>query len=394
MTSSSLRNDNLIYFDNAATSFPKPPTVMEEMMKFMKSIGGNPSRSAHSMSVEASNIVFEARTKLAELFGVKNPMRVIMCFNATDALNLAIQGLLTEGDHAIMTSMEHNSVARPLKELEKRNKIKITVVKASNKGIVASEDIARAIIDTTKLVVVNHGSNVFGVVQQIEEIGKVCRTANVPLLVDASQTAGVIPIDVGSDNIDLLAFTGHKALGGPPGTGGLIISDNFDHSTLRPLRFGGTGSYSDKTYQPTFIPDMFESGTLNTVGIAGLLGGIDFLEKYGGIQKVYAHKKKLTKYFYNAARDNIRKIKFYIEPEICETGVVSFNIEGMEPSLVAQKLSDEYGIMARAGLHCAPMAHQTMGTFPRGTLRFSFGIFNTEKEIDRAVDALATISKG
>lgn len=358
----------------------------------MMCMGGNPGRSGHRLSVEAGEAVYEAREKLALLFGIRNPMRVIMCCNATDALNLAIQGLLSGGGHAVMTSMEHNSVARPLKELEKINRISLTVASASSQGAVKADDIAASLARDTKLVVINHASNAFGTVQPVAEIGTLCKKAHVPLLVDASQTAGVIPIDMKRDSIDLLAFTGHKALCGPTGTGGLVIADEFDYARIRPLKFGGTGSFSDKTFQPNFLPDMFESGTLNTAGIAGLVEGLAFLEECGGPQAVYAHKKKLVKLFYEKSLERIKKIRFYAEPAMCETGTVSFNVEGMAPSHVAQKLSEEYGIMARAGLHCAPLAHQTMGTFPEGTVRFSFGIFTTEQEIEKAVHALAAIA--
>lgn len=392
MTLSSPQNAEVIYFDNAATSFPKPESVVEEVVRFMTCVGGNPGRSGHRLSVEAGELVYDAREKLATLFGIKNPMRVILQFNATDALNLAIQGILAGGGHAVTTSMEHNSVARPLKELEKRNLISLTVVQASTSGIINPADVASAIKPETKLVIVNHGSNALGVVQPVAEIGDVCRKAGAAFLVDASQTAGVIDINMVRDQIDLCAFTGHKALLGPTGIGGLVMSEHFDYSRIRPLRYGGTGSVSDKTEQPDFLPDMFESGTLNIAGIAGLCEGLDYLEQSGGVQSAYAHKKKLVAVFYEDALAKVRNIKFFVEPQMCETGTISFNILNLEPSYVAQRLSDEYGIMARAGLHCAPLAHQTMGTFPEGTVRFSFGMFNTEEEIQFAVNALAAIA--
>jgi cysteine desulfurase family protein len=394
MISSSPPENNIVYFDNAATSFPKPQRVVQGVADFMMLSGGNPGRSGHRLAVEAGEVVFNAREKLAAFFGVKNPMRVIMLFNATDAINAAIQGILWNGGHAVTTSMEHNSVARPLKELEKRNVISLTVVKASNEGIIKPEDIAVAIKPETKLVAVNHGSNVFGVVQPIAEIGAICRQKKVAFLIDASQTAGVVPIDMENNAVDFCAFTGHKGLYGPTGTGGLVISDHFDYTIMRPLRFGGTGSFSDKTFQPEFLPDMFESGTLNVAGIAGLIEGMHFIEECGGLQKIYNHKKTMVRHFYQHAVEKIKNIIFYHDPELSDTGVISFNIEGMEPSLVAQKLSDEYGIMARAGLHCAPLAHETLGTFPDGTVRFSFSIFNTKDEVDFAITALSAIAEG
>ncbi len=393
MNLSSSQKSEVIYFDNAATSFPKPERVVQGVADFMARRGGNPGRSGHRVSIEAGEAVFETREKLAEFFHIKNPMRIIMCFNATDALNLAIQGLLADGGHAVTTSMEHNSVARPLKELEKRNDISVTFVHASRDGRVNPEDVFFAIRHDTKLVVVNHGSNVFGVIQPIEEMGKMCRKANVPLLVDASQTAGIIPIDMERDCVDLCAFTGHKALYGPTGTGGLVISDSFDYTRIRPLKFGGTGSFSDKTYHPEFLPDIFESGTLNAAGIAGLREGLLYIEECGGVQVIHQHKMKLVTMFQQRAQQKVNGITFYVSSENSQTGVVSFNIARIEASLVAQKLSDEYNIMCRAGLHCAPLAHQTMGTFPDGTVRFSFGVFNTEEEVNISVEALAGIAR-
>ena len=381
-----------IYFDNAATSFPKPPHVVEAVVEYMTRIGGNPGRSGHARSIEAGEVVFSARESVAGLFGVSSPMRIIFCSNATDALNLAIQGILREGDHAVTTSMEHNSTIRPLKELEKRNVIELTVVPCPS-GRVDLDTLEMSIRPSTRLVVVNHASNSFGTLQPMMEIGRLCKTKKVALLADCAQTAGIIPIDIKNDAIDIIAFSGHKGLCGPTGTGGLVLADGFDHARMRPLKFGGTGSSSDSVYQPDFLPDAYESGTLNAAGISGLNAGVRFiLSLQNGVSGVQRHKKDLSGYFMLSAEKNVRGFTAYVPPERNETGVVSFNIDGMEPSDVTFQLSDHYGIMCRSGLHCAPLAHRTMKTFPRGTVRFSFGIFNTKEEIDRAVQALEEIS--
>jgi selenocysteine lyase/cysteine desulfurase len=243
-------------------------------------------------------------------------------------------------------------------------------------------------------MVINHASNVTGTVQPLRAIGALCRKKNIIMIADCAQSAGIFPLDMQQDNIDLLAFSGHKGLYGPTGTGGLVIADDFDFSRMKPLKYGGTGSASDKVYQPAFIPDKYESGTLNVAGLAGLYAGIMHVaSRPDGIHGVHAGKKALVRYFLDRAR-TIPGFTEYVPAELIETGVVSFNIEGIEPSTVVQILAEEYTIMARSGLHCSPLAHQTIGTFPHGTVRFSFSLFNTENEIDTAIKALNTISTG
>jgi len=381
--------DRTIYFDNAATSFPKPEAVTTAVTNYMTVAGGNPGRSGHRLSIEAGEIVFSARQAMADLFGVANPMRVICAFNATDAINQAIQGVLRQGDHVVTTSMEHNSTARPLKELEKSGLISLSVVRCGTGGHMDIHDMTDAITAKTRMVVVNHGSNAFGTVQPIGEMGRICREREIVFLVDAAQTAGIVPINMKDDGIDLLAVAGHKGLYGPTGTGALIIADDFDHTVIKPLRYGGTGSFSDRIEQPGFLPDCFESGTLNTAGLAGLAAGLDFLAGYkGGLRGIMEHKKKLVHHFLERAAKNVAGFTGYVSPDDIITGVVSFNLQGRSSSEVAQFLSDDYNIMCRAGLHCAPLAHETMGTFPAGTVRFGFGLFNTTDEIDTAIEAL------
>jgi len=384
--------DDIIYFDNAATSFPKPDGVAGSVLRYINAVGGNPGRSGHEKSFEAGDILFSVREKCAELLGITNPMRVIFTLNATDALNTAIKGLARHGDHFITTSMEHNSTIRPLKALEDAGMIELTVLQCGPDGFVSPDHIEDAIQENTRAAVINHGSNVAGTVQPLGAIGSLCKKNNIFFIADCAQTAGIIDIDMTGMNIDLLAFAGHKGLYGPTGTGGLVISDSFDYSCLSPLRHGGTGSLSDSIEQPGFLPDRFESGTPNVAGIAGLLEGLSFIEDIGGTAKIRSHKRDLVDYFISSAEglDGFRALN---SSENIQTGVVSFNIDGSDSAETAMVLSDDYSIMCRAGLHCAPLAHKTMGSFPHGTVRFSFGIFNSRKEIDRAIEALRDISE-
>ncbi len=382
-----------IYFDNAATSFPKPAAVTEAVVDYMTRVGGNPGRSAHARAVDAGEAVFSAREAAAGLFGASSPMRVIFSSNATEALNLAIQGLLGAGDHAVTSAMEHNSVIRPLREMEARG-VSLTVVPCPG-GRLDPALFSRSIRPETRLAVINHASNAFGTLQPLREIGALCRERGVLLLADCAQTAGVIPIDMEQDYIDLLAFAGHKGLYGPTGTGGLVLAGSFDAERLRPLKFGGTGSNSDSEYQPGFLPDKYESGTLNAAGISGLFAGIrHILSLQDGVRGIQSHKRALAERFIARAGESVRGLQLYVPADMVGTGVVSFNIDGIEPSEAAFHLSEGYRIMCRPGLQCAPLAHRTMGTYPRGTVRFSFGIYNTIEEVDFAVRALGEISRG
>lgn len=392
MISSSQHPNRHIYFDNAATSFPKPEAVTDAVIHYMSNIGGNPGRSGHPLSVEAGEIVFSARQAVADMMGVSNPMRVIFCSNATDALNLAIQGLARKGDHVITTAMEHNSTARPLYQLKQEGVITLSIVPCSSEGLIDLEELEGCVIPETRIVVINHASNVTGSVQPLRDIGSLCRDKKIILVADCAQSAGIIPINMKNDKIDLLAFAGHKGLYGPTGTGGLVIADDFDYAQLRPLRFGGTGSNSDSIEQPAFLPDRFESGTLNVAGLSGMYAGILYINEYpdgiGGIQR---YKRELIHSFLERAEREIEGFVSYLPAESIQTGVVAFNIEHASPSEVAHILADEFAIMCRAGLHCAPLAHKTIGTFPEGAVRFGFSIFNTMEEISIAIEALKKI---
>jgi cysteine desulfurase family protein len=378
-----------IYFDNAATSWPKPSAVPAALVDYFGEAGGNPGRSGHRMSVAAARIVENVREGLAGLFNVSDPSRIIFTHNATHALNMALYGLLKRGDHVVTTSVEHNSVMRPLRHLESRG-IEVTVVPGcSFDGTQDIQSLERAIRPgTTRLLVTTHASNVTGTLTPVADLAAIARKHGILYLVDGAQTAGAIPIDVEKIGLDMLAFTGHKALLGPTGTGGLYIREGIE---LTPLIRGGTGSDSAHEIQPQFMPDAYESGTLNLAGIAGLGAALRFLSELG-IEAVSAHERSLIKQFLSGVSD-IRGIRVYGTAEAdSKCGVVSFNVEGALPSEVGLLLDQSFGTMARTGLHCAPAAHRTLGTFPAGTVRFSFGWFNTPDEVEAALKALREIA--
>jgi cysteine desulfurase family protein len=381
----------MIYLDNAATSYPKPKEVGQAMMYFLEKVGANPGRSSHRLSIESGRMLYQARESLAELFNVDDPLRIIFTLNVTEALNLALKGLLRPGDQVITSSMEHNSVMRPLRELEKRG-VEVKVIPCSSQGVLDPVDLERAIKKNTKLIVLNHGSNVIGSLLPITVVGEMAKRYDILFLVDTAQTAGCYPLDIKKDNIDLLAFTGHKALYGPPGTGGLVIGERVNTKKLIPLKVGGTGSHSEFEEQPGFLPDIYESGTPNIVGLNGLKEGVRFVLAEG-VDKIHQHEKNLI----------IRLIEGLKEiPEVTlyggdyrkeQVAVVSFNLKDKWPSEVGMRLDEEYDIMCRVGLHCSPATHKTIGTFPRGTVRFSMSWFNTLEEVDQVIMAIREIAK-
>ncbi len=383
----------MIYFDNAATSFPKPTQVTDAVVDYMTKIGANPGRAGHIQSVRAGEIVFEARKKIARFFGVKSPMNAVFTSNATEALNTAVKGLLRDGDHVITSAMEHNSVLRPLKRLEEHGMITLTLLDGDERGVLSVEEVLKAIKQGTRAIVLNHMSNVTGTVQPVREIGELCSSRGILMILDCAQSAGIIPVDLDAEHIDIACFAGHKGLYGPTGTGGMVIRDGFDFDSITPLKEGGTGSLSDKTVQPAFMPDKFESGTLNVAGIAGLSKGIDFINSLPeALKSVQLHKQTLQKYFIEKAKKHVKG--FVTQSETDGYGVVSFIIVGLSVSEVTMKLSDRYGIMSRQGLHCAPTAHRRIGTFPEGTVRFGFSVFSTRDEVDIALKALKEIAGG
>ena len=378
----------MIYLDNAATSFPKPESVYDAMMKAMKEYGANPGRSGHKMALQAGRAIYETREVLSKLFNIDNPMNIIFTYNATDSLNMGIKGLLKPGDHAITTSIEHNSVLRPLKTLEKAG-ITTTIIQCDSKGRVSAEDIEKNINDDTKLIITTHISNLTGTINPIKEIGGIAKKYEIIYMVDASQSAGVYEIDVKEMNIDMLAVSGHNGLMGPQGGGVFYIRDGLD---VIQIKEGGTGSKSNLLEQPDFLPDKFESGTPNMPGIVGLGVEVKYiLEK--GMENIRNHKKELTKYFLEELK-KIEGVKIYGPCDVeKQAAVVSINIGDEDSSEMSYVLDEAFDIAVRSGLHCAPLAHKTIGTFEQGTIRFSMGAFTTLDEIKKAVDAIKKITE-
>jgi len=378
----------MIYLDNAATTFPKPEIVYKTMDTFYRTLGANPGRSGHKMAVAAEKEIEDTRAVASKLFGIKNINRFIFTFNATDAINMGIKGLLKPGDHAITTYLEHNAVSRALHGLEKRKIITVTKVQNSQDGFIKPDDIRNAITHRTRLIVMAHAPNVIGTIQPIQEIGRITREKNIIFMVDAAQTAGVCEIDVNQCFIDMLAFTGHKGPLGPTGTGGLYVGEGVN---LEPWREGGTGFEPASLSQPEELPFKLESGTPNTVGIAGLRAGIEYVLSKG-IQTIRKHEQKLTGKLINALKDDRRFILYGTTDISKKVGILSLNIKGFKPAEVGAILDQSFDIAVRPGLHCAPFAHQTMGTFPDGTVRISPGYFNTEADIDQLITALDKIA--
>ena len=380
----------MIYMDNAATSWPKPEVVYQAMDDFMRHSGANPGRSGHRLSIESGRVIFETREALAQLFNIDDPLRIVFTKNATESLNLAINGILRPGDHAITSSVEHNSVMRPLRALEEKG-TELTVIGCSAEGFLDPQEIEKAIKPNTRLIVLNHASNVVGTLLPVAEAGAIARRNGVLFCLDAAQTAGAYPIDLQSMNIDLLAFTGHKSLFGPQGTGGLCIGKGIE-DILEPWMCGGTGSRSESEYQPTFLPDKYESGTPNTVGLAGLGAGVQFVLSQR-IANLRDRETGLMKLLIEGFK-SIPGVILYGSGDVDkQVAVVSFNIAGSSASEVAMRLDEEYAVLCRPGLQCAPVAHQTIGTFPEGTVRLSPGYFNTEGEVEIAVKAIRQIAE-
>ncbi|NLF77267.1 MAG: aminotransferase class V-fold PLP-dependent enzyme [Chloroflexi bacterium] len=380
----------MIYFDNAATSWPKPPRVAAAMSHFLEHIGANPGRSGHRLSIEAARVVFAAREAVARLFGTPDPLRVVFGANVTEGLNLALRGLLRPGDHVITSSMEHNSVMRPLRALEQQG-VQVTVVSCAPTGELDPAHVRAAIQPNTILIALNHASNVNGTLLPVADAGAIARQHNLLLLVDAAQTGGAYPIDMQADQIDLLAFTGHKGLLGPMGTGGLVIGERVDLARLEPLKRGGTGSRSEHEAQPAFLPDLCESGTLNVVGLAGLEAAIRWIEARG-LDAIRAHEIALVQQLIDGLRAIEGVTVFGTHDAARQTATVSFTIQGQSPSDIGQRLDEESGILCRVGLHCAPAAHRTQGTFPNGTVRFGLGVFNREDESVRGLETVRRLA--
>jgi cysteine desulfurase family protein len=377
----------MIYFDNAATSWPKPASVAAAVQEQMTGASGNPGRSGHRLSVAAARVVEDTREALARLFHVADPSRLAFAPNATHALNVALLGFLRPGDRVVTTSVEHNSVMRPLRHLETLG-VRVAVVDCETDGSIDVGKVEDALRPGARLLVATHASNVAGTILPIGELAALARTHGSRFVVDAAQTAGTVPIDVEALGVDVLAFAGHKGLFGPTGTGGLYVREGVD---LQPLVRGGTGSDSAHEVQPDFMPDMLESGTLNVSGIAGLGAGVRFLMDVG-VDAVQAHERLLATHCIEGIRAIADVTVYGPANPASRCGIVSFNVSGVSPSDVGGLLDESFGIMARTGLHCAPAAHRTLHTFPGGTVRFGFGWFNTVDEVAAAVDAVRQIA--
>ncbi|KRQ88072.1 putative cysteine desulfurase [Caloramator mitchellensis] len=378
-----------IYLDNAATTFPKAPTVAKSMVEYIEHIGGNVGRGTHFSSYTAGSVVYETRELLSKLFVFDDPMKVVFTMNITQSINMILKGFLKSGDHVIITSMEHNAVLRPLSSLSKEG-VQFDVLQCDETGFLNPEIILKFIRPNTKLIIMSHASNVTGTIQNIKRIGQICKEKNVYFCLDSAQTAGVLDIDFYDLNLSALAFTGHKGLLGPQGIGGFLISTEFANE-IKPLIEGGTGSLSESEFQPSFLPDKFESGTLNIPGIFGLNAAIKYILNIG-TEEIRNKEKELTNRFLNKVL-NIDNINV-LGPKNVEfqTAVVSIDFKNIDNSEAAFLLDNQFGIMTRVGLHCAPLAHKTLGTFPKGTVRFSFGHFNTIEEVDYAADCIYKIA--
>ncbi len=377
------------YLDNAATTWPKPEAVYKAMDEFARKSAANPGRSGHKMALAAEHVVQNCRERVAKLLNAA-PERVVLTFNATDGLNMAMKGLLNAGDHVITSEIEHNSINRPLAAMVKAGKITVTKVKPQADGTVSPAEISSAFTSKTKLVAITHCSNVLGVVNPAEEYQAIAKKNGALLLLDASQSAGVVPIDVKAAAFDLVAFPGHKGCFGPMGTGALYVRDGVD---VRPFREGGTGYQVESEFQPAEMPFRLEGGTPNAHGYAGLAAGLKFIEETG-ILKIRDHERGLAMKFVDAIRRNKRVTVWSGRSPDRQLGPVSISIEGAVPSQVGETLDRSYDIACRPGMHCAPGTHRFLGTFPQGTIRFSFGFFNTDADVEAAAKAVNEIVSG
>lgn len=379
----------IIYLDHAATSWPKPPEVTDAVIQAMLNDAANPGRGSHAMAVRASRILFDTRKYLAKLFNIKNPNDIAFTSNTTMSLNMAIKGYVKPGDHVITTSVEHNSVRRPLYYLEQTSGVEVTYIESDEQGYLDIDAVSKAIRPQTTLIVLNHSSNLLGTIMPVAAIAELTKKHGIKLLVDAAQSAGIIPIDVKAMGIDMLAFPGHKGLLGPQGTGGLYVDPELE---LVPLLHGGTGSQSEAREQPWVRPDRYEAGTQNTPGIAGLKAGVQYVLNET-VQKIHTKEWALSQRLMEGLK-LINEVKL-LGPELGEqrTGIVAFNVNGVDPSELSFILDQHYHIAVRAGFHCTPLAHACAGTTETGAIRASVGVYTTNEEVDALSTAIKEIAK-
>lgn len=378
----------MIYLDNAATTMQKPRGVIEAVVQAMKT-AGNAARGMGEAALWSSRLIFEVRVQVATFFNVSRPDHVIFTSNATEALNIVLNGLFIRGDHVITTDLEHNAVLRPLYRLQERGDIMLSIVPADSCGNIDIDVVESLIRSSTRAIVITHASNLTGNVVDVRRIGQLARARDILFVVDAAQTAGSMPIDMENLHIDVLCVTGHKGLFGPQGTGCLCLREGID---IRPFKVGGTGVQSFSKTQPQSYPERLEAGTLNTHGIAGLAAGISFVQSTG-IEKIHRHEMSLTRRFYDGVV-SLPDIQIYGDFSVDDRApIVALNLGKIDSAIVADILSTTYGIATRAGAHCAPRMHEVLGTVSQGAVRFSFSWFNTEDEVDRAIEALRDISQ-
>ena len=375
----------MIYLDNAATTMKKPQCVIDAVVAAMSHMG-NAGRGATSAALDASRVIYDTREKLSDLFNLQNPSRVAFTCNSTESLNTAIKGILSSGDHAITTALEHNSVLRPLYDLQAKG-MELSIVDCDENGNIDYNDFEKLIKENTKAIVCTHVSNLVGNVLDVKKIGSIAKKHNLIFIVDASQSAGVFEIDMQDMNIDILCFTGHKGLLGPQGTGGICVREGID---VRPLKVGGSGVNTFSKEQPVEMPTHLEAGTLNGHAIAGLNAALDYL-KEEGIDNIQKREEELMFRFYNGIKD-IKDIKIFGNFENKRAAIVTFNVGDIDSAAFSDELSFAYDISTRAGAHCAPLMHKAMNTVEQGAVRFSFSHYNTEEEIDTAIKAVKEIA--
>ena len=381
---------NNIYFDNAATSFPKPKEVLDAMMEQMMNLGGSANRGSSKTVLQSSRLVYECREAIKTFFNYDKNENIVFTNNITSSINILLNAVVKPNWHIITTSMDHNSVLRPLFKLkEDVPGVDVSVVPCDEFGFLNINNLKATIKENTKLIILSHSSNLVGSIQPLKEISNICGEKNIFLILDSAQSAGILPIDMKDLSLSALAFTGHKSLLGPQGIGGFIIDDKLN-AEAKPVFVGGTGSSSSLLAQPDFLPDKFECGTLNIPGIVGLLHGINYINKEG-LNTIREREEFLCKKALDGLL-NINSIKVYGTLNTSKkTSVISFNINDIDPSLVGYILDSEFNISSRTGLHCAPLAHKTVGSYPNGSVRISLGYFNTEKEIDIFLKAINNI---